>query len=145
MSHCKPSLGETELRFHHIGIFVPTIQLGIEWHKALLCEPEFGELIQDPDMGVSVLFITDKDKIVYELIAPLGKNSPATASLKKGTNIVNHLAYETPDFEGQIIRMRELGCMPIGPAREAVAFGNRRVAFFYTPLRTIIELIEEFP
>jgi hypothetical protein len=33
--------------------------------------------------------------------------------------------------------------VPTGPARPAVAFGGRRVIFLLTPLRFILELIEE--
>jgi methylmalonyl-CoA/ethylmalonyl-CoA epimerase len=39
--------------------------------------------------------------------------------------------------------LRAQGCCPAGAPQPAVAYGGRRVQFFVSPLRFVIELIEK--
>jgi len=55
----------------------------------------------------------------------------------------NHIAYKTTQFDEEVLKFREIGCVPLGKAQPALAFNGSRVIFFLTPLRLIFELIEE--
>ena len=56
--------------------------------------------------------------------------------------MLHHIAYVVDDFEGTFRDFRSLKLMPLGEVMPAVAFKGKRVAFFLTPIRTIIEIIE---
>lgn len=98
--------------------------------------------VDDPLLKVRVQFCTDTSGIRYELVAPHGEGSPVTGALARGTNILNHVAYEVDDLNAAAGRLREQGAMPLGPALPAIAFGGRRVMFFLTQLRFVVELVE---
>ena len=77
-----------------------------------------------------------------ELVASFGDNSPVTNVLKRKKDFLNHIAYETDDFEIEINRLRKEGLVPLGAPKKAKAFQGSRVIFFLSPLGFIIELIE---
>ena len=98
-------------------------------------------MFEDPGIGVYVLFGKDQSGVCYELISPLGENSPIRQALSTGARILNHVAYLTDDLDMEAERFRNGGCIAAGPATPAVAYGGAPVQFFVTPLRFIIELI----
>ena len=63
-------------------------------------------------------------------------------ALKRGINILNHVAYLTADLDVDAKRLEEKGAMMAGPAKPAVAYGGARVQFWITPQRFMVELIE---
>tara|TARA_B100001093_G_scaffold100534_1_gene92597 strand:+ start:1013 stop:1435 length:423 start_codon:yes stop_codon:yes gene_type:complete len=132
-----------KVKFDHIGIFVREIKYGRMELANLIDIFEESEIYDDPLLNVSVQFCYDKSKICYELVAPYGDNNPVDGVLKDNGNILNHVAYKTNKFDEKILQYREKGCIPLGPACQAVAFGGARVIFFLSPLKFIIELIEE--
>ncbi len=109
---------------------------------ALLGITRWSEEFVDPGIGVYVQFGLDPSGLCYEIIAPLREDSPVTRALNARDRILNHVAYLVPDLEAEAARIRQLRCMPAGPAMPAVAYGGRRVQFFVSPLYFIIELIE---
>ena len=56
--------------------------------------------------------------------------------------MLHHIAYTVDDFDIKYSELRSLKFMPLGQVMPAVAFDGKRVAFFLTPIRTIIEIIE---
>ena len=131
------------MKFHHIGLFVHSLERGVdEMNK--MCEIEHvSDCIEDDLIGVKIIFLKDSSGIVYELVAPFGGNSPVTGVLCRGHGFLNHLAYTTDQFDLELLRLRELRMVPLGPAKKAKAFDGRRVAFFLTKLNYIIEIIED--
>jgi methylmalonyl-CoA/ethylmalonyl-CoA epimerase len=130
------------LRFDHIGLVVGDM---VEGRKSL--EDMFGvdrwtHLFEDPGIGVYVQFGRTAEGPCYELIAPLGEASPVATALKRGINILNHVAYLTADLDADAQRLQDLGSMMAGPAKPAVAYGGARVQFWITPQRFMVELIE---
>ena len=79
---------------------------------------------------------------MYELVAPYGGNSLVHGVLARGQNILNHVAYVSDEFDKEIFRLRDKGCVPIGAPQAAKAFEGAKVTFFLTPLGFIFELIE---
>ena len=131
------------MKFHHIGIFVDSIESGIDEMSKIYEIEHVGKTIEDDLIGVKIVFLKDSSGIYYELVAPFGDDSLVSGVLKRGHGYLNHLAYTTDQFDGQLRKLRNLGMIPLGPAKRAVAFNGRRVIFFLTKLHYIIEIIEE--
>ena len=133
---------QCEVKFDHVGIFVKDIEVGLNQLKNLLPIVHQGEIYKDPLLSVLVQFCYDRDGTCYELVAPFGDDNPVDPILASNNNILNHVAYKSENFEDTINHFRNSGCLPLGSAKPAVAFGGARVQFFLTPLRLIIEIIE---
>ena len=111
------------MKFDHIGIFVKSLEIGREHLN-------------------QIYYINKWSKICYELVATKGKNNPVDRVLNDGKNILNHLAYKVENIEKEIERLKNKRCILISGPNPATAFKNKKIAFFYTPLRFIIEIIE---
>ncbi len=131
------------MKFDHIGIFVKNLKFGSKFITKLFHIKRKTKVIHDPLLKVSVQFFYDKNKICYELIAPNGKNNPVDSLLKQNKNLLNHVAYKTKNFQTEISKLRELGCIPLDKPKPSKAFKNSNVIFFLSPLNIIIELIEQ--
>lgn len=132
----------SELRFDHIGLVVGDMAEGRRSLEEMFGLDRWTEVFEDPGIGVYVQFGRTEEGPCYELIAPLGEASPVTTALKRGVNILNHVAYLTADLDGEARRLQERGSMMAGPAKPAVAYGGARVQFWITPQRFMVELIE---
>jgi methylmalonyl-CoA/ethylmalonyl-CoA epimerase len=130
------------LKFDHIGLVVADIETGRQFLATGLLIDRWTEIVADVELGVSVQFGVGTDGPCYELVAPLGANSPVAGALRGAKHILNHVAYLTDDIEAEGARLREQGCQPTGAAKPALAYGGRRVQFWVSPLRFIIELVE---
>jgi methylmalonyl-CoA/ethylmalonyl-CoA epimerase len=129
------------MRFDHVGIFVKDIGAGLRHLQNLLPISKVSQIYQDPLLNVLVQFCYDNDGVCYELVAPFGEKNPVDTALLHN-NILNHIAYRSNKFEVTVKHLRDSGCVPLGPAKPAVAFGGKQVIFFLTPLKLIIEIIE---
>jgi len=130
------------LRFDHIGVVVEELARGREFLSETLGIERWTEAIADEALGVWVQFGVGGDGPCFELVAPLGEKSPIAGALRAGKNILNHVAYLTNDLAAEGERLRAQGCLPTGAAQAAVAYGGRRVQFWISPLRFMIELVE---
>lgn len=129
--------------FDHIGLFVRDIEIGRRQLGTLLPIAHWTEVVDDPLMKVRVQFGVDGSGIRYELVAPFGEPNPVARVLDEGKTILNHVAYRCADFESACAALRREGAMPLGRPQPAAAFDGSRVAFYLTPLRFIVELVEE--
>jgi methylmalonyl-CoA/ethylmalonyl-CoA epimerase len=130
------------MKFDHIGLVVSDMADGRQALESLFGVNLWTEVFEDPGIGVFVQFGRTEEGPCYELIAPLGEGSPVLTALKRGINILNHVAYLTADLDAGAKRLESLGSMMAGPAKPAVAYGGARVQFWITPQRFMIELIE---
>lgn len=130
------------VQFDHLGLVVKSLGKGRKALAEALAIRDWTEEFRDPVNGVLVQFGRDPAGVVYELLEPLDENSPVYNSLVTGKAILNHVAYRVTDLHAQAERMRSAGCMPTSEPKPAVAYGGRRIQFFVTPLRLVIELIE---
>ena len=130
------------MKFDHIGIFVKSLEIGREHFNLIYDINKWSEIFYDPIQRVEVQFGYDSSKICYELVAPKGKNNPVDKVLNDEKNILNHLAYKVENIEKEIERLKNRRCILISGPNPATAFKNKKIAFFYTPLRFIIEIIE---
>ena len=132
------------LFFDHLGLIVPEIVTGREFLASTLGITHWTPVTDDEGLQVSVQFGSSAaDGLVYELVAPFGERSPIANALRTGKHILNHVAYRTANMEQAGKLLRTQGCYPAGEPQPAVAYEGRRVQFFVTPLRFIIELIEK--
>ena len=130
------------MRFDHVGIFVKDIARGRELLGEMFGITNWTEVFADEGIGVYVQFGIAASGPCYELVAPLGEQSPVDGALRAGKNILNHVAYLTADLEAEGERLRSLGSVAVAAAQPAVAYAGRRVQFWLSPLRFIVELIE---
>jgi hypothetical protein len=131
------------MNFHHLGIIVSDIKQASKNLKAIIPIKKKTKIITDKSWKVKILFLIDNNKVTYEIIEPLGKSSPIYNALKKNINILNHIAYESINFEKDCKKLIKQGLVPLTKAMGAVAFKNKKVIFFYTKEKFILELIEK--
>ena len=135
-------MSRPSLNFDHVGIVVRDLAVGLQSMRALLPIAASTERFDDPGLGVSVQFLQDKSGIVYELIAPLGSNSPVAKIAASRNGVINQLAYRVEDIAAAGQYFRSNGAIPTGSPKPAMAFGGALVQFFYTSEGFIVELIE---
>jgi len=137
-------VGDLTLELDHIGLIVPDIATGRNFLAAALGVTRWTPVVDDPVLQVSVQFgATPGHPLTYELVAPLGEDAPIANALRTGKHILNHLAYLTPNLEVSGERLRQAGCWPAGEPKPALAYEGRRIQFWMSPLRFVIELIEK--
>lgn len=130
------------MEFDHLGVIVKNLSLARRRMATLLPVRDWSTAIEDPVNGVAVQFGRDSSDFCFELVQPLGPNSPVAAALAGRYAILNHIAYRVGDLAAEANRLRAGGCARIGEPRPAVAYGGRLIQFFATPLNFIVELIE---
>jgi len=130
-------------KFHHIGLLVKDLAVGLEKLERTIDVASVSEVIVDENLLVLIQFITDKSGVRYELVAPFGVGNPVEQALRSKKNILNHVAYMSQDFDNDFVELRRSGAIPLGMPKQAKAFDGRRVVFFLTSLGFIFELVEE--
>ena len=130
------------MQFDHIGLFVKSLKIGLHHLHELINVNRVSDVIEDPVLKVAIQFTYDSSGLCYELVAPFGKPNPVDSVLKANKNILNHVAYRTDEFDADVKQFRKKGCIHLGAPQSSKAFAGKRVIFFLTPLRMVIELIE---
>ena len=131
------------MKFHHFGIIVSDIKKALKNLSVILPIKKKTKIFTDKNWKVKILFLSDNNNVKYEIIEPLGKISPVYNALKNNINILNHIAYESKNFEKDCKKLIEHGLLPLTKAMSAVAFKNKQVIFFYTKENFILEIIEK--
>ena len=129
-------------RFDHLGVVVKRLVKGRERMSALLSITDWTAPVDDIVNGVRLQFGRDLAGVVFELLEPLGEESPVYSALQSGKAILNHVAYRVPDLAAGAAHLAAAGAARVSEPRPAVAYGGRPIQFFVTPLRFVIELIE---
>ena len=128
--------------FDHVGMVVPSLQKGRRLHGGPLGIERWSREWDDPVNGVRLQFGIDCSGIVWELLEPLGDDSPVANALKQRTHLLNHLAYRVEHLDEESAKLRERGALPIAAPSPAIAFGDARIQFFMTGSGLLLELIE---
>jgi methylmalonyl-CoA/ethylmalonyl-CoA epimerase len=130
------------LKFDHIGLVAKTLARGRKTLEATVGIERWTSPIRDEVNGALIQFGLDASGVCYELLEPLGEDSPLKQALATRRAILNHVAYLVPDLPAAAERLREAGCAPAGEPKPAIAYGGRTIQFFVTPLWFVLELIE---
>lgn len=131
------------LAFDHVGIVVNDLDIGQSHLCAITGAVEVSARFDDPGLTVSVQFVRDPSGMVYELIAPFGEKSVVASTLARKRDLLNQIAYRTSDIAKAAHHLRGQGCLVLGPAAPALAFGGANVQFLFSPLGFVLELIED--
>jgi methylmalonyl-CoA/ethylmalonyl-CoA epimerase len=130
------------VRLDHLGIVVPTLEAGRAAMVGIFEIRDWTREFRDEINRVYVQFGRDPTGVCYELIAPLAPDSPVSSALRKADRILNHVAYITADLEAAGAKLCEGGALVLDKPKPAIAYGGRRIQFFFTPLQFIVELVE---
>ncbi len=130
-------------RFHHVGYVVSSIvdaapqfqkSLGLDWD---------GEIVHDPLQMVRVSFLPANvtTQTTIELVEPAGPRSPVNKFLGAGGGL-HHVCYEVSDLAAQIEESKAAGDTLVRVPMPAKAFGGRKIAWFISPAKLLIEFLE---
>lgn len=122
--------GETAA-FHHLGLAVPSIAAA---HPDL-------DPVYDLEQKVRIAFIR-ANGMTIELLEPVGEDSPVLASLRKDARLL-HLCYEVENLPAALAAGRRNGFHPLAAPVPATAFGGRKIAWVFSPVYGLFELLEK--
>lgn len=129
------------LKFHHIGIAVKDINAAISFYRTT--GYIFSKVTFDPLQNVNIALGKSNDGPLIELITKGDGMSPIDSYLEKSKHQIYHMGYSTLNLQeslkdlGKILRF-----LPLGDRKNAIAFGNKRVSFYYSEISGLIEIIE---
>lgn len=126
----------------HIGVTVKDLSDGKAHFSEAFGIRQWTNVFEDSVNNVWAQFGADQSGTCFELLAPLNEGSPISRALTKGIAILNHIAFTVTSIELEADRLCNLGCLPLGESKPAIAYGGRRIQFLMSPLQFIVELIE---
>ena len=132
------------MRLDHIGIVVNDLELSRKYYQDSLRFSEFSEVIDEPEKKVKIIFVkvSQPGGVMVELIQPAGEDSAVYNFLKKTGGGLHHLAYEIEDLDKSIEHFKKEKALPVGNIYPGAGHLQRRVIWFYTRFKELIELIE---
>jgi methylmalonyl-CoA/ethylmalonyl-CoA epimerase len=132
-----------ELKLHHIGFVVPSIQECAESFAMSLGAKWDGNIVFDPLQRVRVTFFQGHNPTdpLMELVEPDGPESPVSRFVERGGGL-HHVCYEVNNLDSQLRFCQSVGTIIIRPPVPAVAFGGRRIAWGITKKRLLMEFLE---
>jgi methylmalonyl-CoA/ethylmalonyl-CoA epimerase len=130
------------MKLHHVGVATSSIAKHAEQYRRAFAIDLTSEIIDDELQKVRVAFAEVGDGVSIEFVEPLGDDSPISNLLKRGGGLY-HICYLVPDIEAAIQQVRQAGGLIVSGPLPARAFNNRRIAFVYTPDRSLVEFLEE--
>jgi methylmalonyl-CoA/ethylmalonyl-CoA epimerase len=125
----------------HMGVAVRDLKAALAFYVEELGFKVLLGPVDDPIQQVTVCFIGAAGGGEIELISPLGGQSPVARYLAQGIGAY-HVCYEVSNIEHALHSVRKSGCLIVSEPVPATAFGGRRIAWFYTPTKHLIEILE---
>ena len=134
---------DNKMQFDHIGIVASGLAIGRKHFTEIYGVNKWSKEYTDLINGVYIQFFENKEKICFELIAPLNNKSPIYNVLKKKINILNHFAYQVTNIENCSMKLLQKKFISLGPSKKAIAYDLKKIQFFYSiEFNYILELIE---
>jgi methylmalonyl-CoA/ethylmalonyl-CoA epimerase len=130
------------MKIHHLGIAVKNIETSAVMYNESLGWEQTGSLIYDPVQSVNILFMRDSHGARFELLEPVGNNSPVKKLLERRIGLY-HICYEVQDIHSKIKELTAKGFLLISGPVGAVAFNDNLIAFLINRDNLIIELVEQ--
>jgi methylmalonyl-CoA/ethylmalonyl-CoA epimerase len=140
----NPVAPQPSFRPLHLGVAVRDLKAALAFYEQALGFKLLHGPVDDPIQQVTVCFLGAAEGGEIELIVPLGDQSPVARYLAREIGAY-HVCYEVPDIEQALNTVRAQGCLIVSPPVTATAFGGRRIAWFYTPTKQLIEILEAQP
>ena len=95
----------------------------------------------DPLQNVRVAFV-ELNGVLCELVEPVDERSPVNGYLKRDKMSLYHLCFEVSNLESALTRAKQNGFHALGRPKPAAAFEGRRIAWVFSPLLGLFELLE---
>jgi len=130
------------MRLHHVGLAVPSIEKAAEQYRQLFGFELTGSIVEDKAQKVRVAFAPVGGGVFVEFVEAASDDSPVASLLKKGGGLY-HLCFVVPDIERAVEHICRAGGRVVAAPQPAPAFDGRRIAFVYSPDRSLIEFLEE--
>ena len=131
------------MRLHHVGFVVASIEASAPGFVASLNMEWDGEIFYDLLQDAKVTFLRHSvpGMPLIELVEPGSPQSHLVKFLKRSGGL-HHLCYETNHLEEQLRSVVSVGSILVRKPAPAVAFEGRAIAWFYTPERMLVEILE---
>ena len=128
------------MKLHHVGVVTKDLQKCVKLYEAL----GYAEvkIVEDPIQMAWIALMHRSGEPLIELISPTSEQSPAWKWLQRITAGAYHVCYQTASLDETIPFMKERGFSVIMNPVPAVAFDNCRVAFLWSVLTGLVELVE---
>lgn len=126
-------------RFHHVGVAVRDLGRAVAALRGLFPDAPTSDVVLDPQQCVQIQFV-HLGNLQVELLQPAGEPSPVDPVLKRGIGLY-HVCFEVDDLDDYLTQWIGAGAVLVSPAKPAVAFDHRRVAFVMNQ-GLMIELLE---
>jgi methylmalonyl-CoA/ethylmalonyl-CoA epimerase len=140
----KPAESPASFRLLHMGVAVHDLPSALAFYEQTLGFHLVRGPVDDPIQQVTVCILGAAGGAEIELIAPRGDQSPVARYLAREIGAY-HLCYEVPDIEQALRDVGGKGCLVVSPPVPATVFDGRRIAWFFTPTRQLIEILEAQP
>jgi len=115
-------------RIDHIGVAVADLDAAIALYEREY-EMTLAHRETVTDQGVEAVLL-DVGENHVELLAPLGDDTPVGKFLAKKGPGLHHVAYQTPDIEAELARLKAAG-LELIDLTPRVGIRNSRVAFLH--------------
>lgn len=134
-----PEKANDNLRFHHIGVAVRSIEKELQFYQSLGYECE-STIFEDSTQGVRGIFLTAYGAPRLELLENLKDSHTLDPWLERGQKFY-HVAYCTNDIESMMASFRMNRAKVIAPLNISTYF-RKRICFLMLPNRQLLELVE---
>ncbi len=125
-------------KIDHIGIAVKDLKTAISTYESFLgLKCDHTEEIPNEQVRVAILRIGETK---IELLQPTDEDSPVASFIRKRGEGIHHIAFETTDLEGQLVKAKDAGCRLIREEPKEGAGGSQFV--FIHPASTHGVLLE---
>jgi hypothetical protein len=128
------------LKFHHSGFIVKDID---SWEKGLLAEIKIAD-IYDPIQNARLsLYKQHGIDGFIELIQPLNNSAFTWNALLKYGNHFHHFCYSVSNLNEVDVILKQYKVIPIMMPVEAVLFHGKKIVFYYTRNKQVVEFLIE--
>ena len=132
------------MKLEHIGIIVKDLEAARQYYENHFGFKAVSQIIAEPEQKVRIIFVkTGSSGPSIELIQPVSEDSAVYNFLKKTGGGLHHLSYEVEDLDRAIEHFRNSKAVMVGRIYPGAGHNGRRVVWFYTSFKELIELIEE--
>lgn len=132
------------MKLEHIGIIVKDLEQAKQYYENHFGFKAISQIIDEPEQKVKIIFVeTGSLGPSIELIQPVSEDSAVYIFLKKTGGRLHHLSYEVEDLDKAIEHFKNLKAVIVGKIYPGAGHNHRRVVWFYTVFKELIELIEE--
>lgn len=126
------------MKIHHFGYAVSNLEKAIELLNSLFDMDTIKNPIEDLNQKVKIAFLKSKESPLFELLEPLGKDSPVYGKIG-----LVHICFECEDINKEIEKLRKKGFLLFRKVEKAKAIDEKEIAFLYNKELGVIELIQK--